>query len=190
VPRAYAVDIILPGLLGEFPKELPVGQVKFVYLDADRQITEWVPGVNLPIRPFPGVMNEPKMGDFSRTANDLAIYSSSSFERSAGRSLHRSGFPSPTATLLIKAACMASDKCGGSQVAQPPPHLRSGQPVAFKIAEVRHDVGVDAVPCIVARLSVHLQPSQVFLDALTEWLWKIQAGRSCCTFEALICAAG
>jgi acetamidase/formamidase len=52
VPRAYAVDIILPGLLGEFPKEFPVGQVKF----ADRQITEWVPGVNLPIRPFPGVI--------------------------------------------------------------------------------------------------------------------------------------
>jgi acetamidase/formamidase len=56
VPRAYAVDIILPGLLGEFPKEFPVGQVKFVYLDTDRQITEWVPGVNLPIKPFPGVI--------------------------------------------------------------------------------------------------------------------------------------
>jgi len=56
IPRAYAADIILPGLLGQFPKEFPVGQVKYVYLDTDRQIAEWVPGVNLPLRPFPGVI--------------------------------------------------------------------------------------------------------------------------------------
>jgi acetamidase/formamidase len=67
VPRAYAADIILPGLLGEFPKEFPIGQVKYVYLDTERQIAEWVPGVNLPLRPFPGVVavarKEP--GDYS-----------------------------------------------------------------------------------------------------------------------------
>jgi acetamidase/formamidase len=56
VPRAYAADIILPGLLGQFPKQFPVGQVKYVYLDSDRQIAEWVPGVNLPLKPFPGVV--------------------------------------------------------------------------------------------------------------------------------------
>jgi acetamidase/formamidase len=67
MPRAYAADIILPGLLGQFPKQFPVGQVKYVYLDTDRQIAEWVPGVNLPLRPFPGVIavarQEP--GDYS-----------------------------------------------------------------------------------------------------------------------------
>jgi acetamidase/formamidase len=56
VPRAYAADIILPGLLGQFPKQFPIGQVKYVYLDTDRQVAEWVPGVNLPLQPFPGVI--------------------------------------------------------------------------------------------------------------------------------------
>src|SRR5262249_40684954 len=67
VPRAYAADIILPGLLGQFPKQFPEGQVKYVYLDTDRQIAEWIPGVNLRLAPFPGVMavarKEP--GDYS-----------------------------------------------------------------------------------------------------------------------------
>ena len=67
VPRAYAADIILPGLLGQFPKQFPVGQVKYVYLDTDRQIAEWVPGVNLPLRPFPGVIAVARKqpGDYS-----------------------------------------------------------------------------------------------------------------------------
>jgi acetamidase/formamidase len=56
VPRAYAADIMLPGLLGQFPKQFPIGQVKYVYLDTDRQVAEWVPGVNLPLQPFPGVI--------------------------------------------------------------------------------------------------------------------------------------
>jgi len=54
VPRAYATNFNLPGLLGEFPKEFPDGQIRFFYLDLDHKTMEFAPGIEIPLRPFPG----------------------------------------------------------------------------------------------------------------------------------------
>src|ERR1700694_4243760 len=56
VPRAYATNFNVPGMFGQFPKEYQDGQVKYLYLDLDRKQVEFLPGVILPIRPFPGTL--------------------------------------------------------------------------------------------------------------------------------------
>ncbi len=56
VPRAYATNFNVPGMFGQFPKEFPDGQVKYLYLDWDKKVTEFLPGVEIPLRPFPGTI--------------------------------------------------------------------------------------------------------------------------------------
>src|SRR3954463_1712783 len=56
VPRAYATNFNVPGLFGQFPKEFPDGQVKYLYLDLDKMTTEFLPGVVIPLKPFPGTL--------------------------------------------------------------------------------------------------------------------------------------
>ncbi len=56
VPRAYATNFNVPGMFGEFPGKFPDGQVKYFYLDLDRKVTEFAPGIEIPLRPFPGTM--------------------------------------------------------------------------------------------------------------------------------------
>ena len=56
VPRAYATNFNVPGMFGQFPKEYQDGQVKYLYLDMDRMVTEFLPGVYVPVRPFPGTL--------------------------------------------------------------------------------------------------------------------------------------
>ena len=56
VPRAYATNFNVPGMFGEFPSKFPDGQVKYFYLDLDRKIAEFAPGIEIPLRPFPGVL--------------------------------------------------------------------------------------------------------------------------------------
>src|SRR5438046_8198908 len=56
VPRSYGVNMNYPGIAGQFPKEFPEGRVRFVYLDWDNQVAEFLPGVFVPLRPFPGVL--------------------------------------------------------------------------------------------------------------------------------------
>ena len=56
VPRAYATNFNVPGMFGQFPKEYQDGQVKYMYLDLDRKVTEFLPGVVIPLRPFPGTL--------------------------------------------------------------------------------------------------------------------------------------
>ncbi len=56
VPRAYATNFNVPGMFGQFPKEYQDGQVKYLYLDMDRMVTEFLPGVYLPLKPFPGTI--------------------------------------------------------------------------------------------------------------------------------------
>lgn len=56
VPRSYAVNFNVPGMFGQFPKEYPDGQAKYVYLDWDRKVSEFVPGVFIPLKPFPGIL--------------------------------------------------------------------------------------------------------------------------------------
>jgi acetamidase/formamidase len=56
VPRAYATNFNVPGMFGEFPNIYQDGQVKYLYLDLDTMTTEFLPGVVLPIRPFPGTL--------------------------------------------------------------------------------------------------------------------------------------
>src|SRR5207344_3006676 len=56
VPRAYATNFNVPGMFGQFPKEYQDGQVKYLYLDMDRMVTEFLPGVLIPLRPFPGTI--------------------------------------------------------------------------------------------------------------------------------------
>ncbi len=45
VPRAYATNFNVPGMFGEFPKDYPDGQVKYLYLDLDKMETEFLPGI-------------------------------------------------------------------------------------------------------------------------------------------------
>jgi acetamidase/formamidase len=56
VPRAYAANFNVPGMFGQFPKEYQDGQVKYMYIDWDKKITEFLPGVQIPLRPFPGTI--------------------------------------------------------------------------------------------------------------------------------------
>ena len=56
VPRAYGTNFNIPGMFGQFPKEFQDGQVKYLYLDMVRKVTEFIPGVEIPLNPFPGTM--------------------------------------------------------------------------------------------------------------------------------------
>jgi len=56
VPRPWGANFNIPGMFGEFPKDFPDGQVKYFYLDGDRKIAEFAPGIEIPLRPFPGTL--------------------------------------------------------------------------------------------------------------------------------------
>ena len=56
VPRAYATNFNVPGMFGQFPTVYSDGQVKYLYLDLDKMTTEFLPGVVLPLKPFPGTI--------------------------------------------------------------------------------------------------------------------------------------
>ncbi|MHB1206042.1 MAG: acetamidase/formamidase family protein [Rhodospirillaceae bacterium] len=56
VPRTYATNFNVPGMFGEFPKDFPEGQVHYVYLDVEKKTAEFIPGVTVPLRPFPGTI--------------------------------------------------------------------------------------------------------------------------------------
>jgi acetamidase/formamidase len=56
VPRAYATNFNVPGMFGEFPKEYTDGQVKYVYLDLEKKVAEFLPGIFIPLKPFPGTI--------------------------------------------------------------------------------------------------------------------------------------
>src|SRR5262249_8892761 len=53
VPRAYAANFNVPGMFGEFPNVYTDGQVKYMYLDLEKNVTEFLPGVYIPLKPFP-----------------------------------------------------------------------------------------------------------------------------------------
>jgi acetamidase/formamidase len=54
VPRSYATNFNVPGMFGQFPDKFPEGQVRYMYLDLDKMETEFLPGVFVPLKPFPG----------------------------------------------------------------------------------------------------------------------------------------
>ena len=56
VPRAYGTNFNVPGMFGEFPTKFPDGQVKYFYLDLDRKVAEFAPGIEIPLAPFPGTI--------------------------------------------------------------------------------------------------------------------------------------
>jgi acetamidase/formamidase len=56
VPRAYATNFNVPGLFGQFPTVFTDGQVKYLYLDLNKMQTEFLPGIVIPLRPFPGTL--------------------------------------------------------------------------------------------------------------------------------------
>ncbi len=56
VPRAYGTNFNIPGMFGQFPNEFQDGQVKYLYLDMERKVAEFVPGIEIPLRPFPGTV--------------------------------------------------------------------------------------------------------------------------------------
>src|SRR5437764_1943040 len=43
-------------MFGEFPNVYQDGQVKYLYLDWDKKVTEFLPGVLIPIKAFPGTL--------------------------------------------------------------------------------------------------------------------------------------
>src|SRR5437762_2145381 len=56
VPRAYATNFNVPGMFGQFPGKFPEGQVKYFYLDLERKVAEFAPGIEIPLAPFPGTL--------------------------------------------------------------------------------------------------------------------------------------
>jgi acetamidase/formamidase len=62
VPRSYGANWNLPGSLnlGQFPTAFPEPQVKHFFLDLKRGVTEFLPGIELPVRPFPGILGVAK----------------------------------------------------------------------------------------------------------------------------------
>lgn len=58
VPRSYGANWNLPGALklGEFPEVFAEPQVKWFYFDPVRHVTEFAPGIEIPVRPFPGIV--------------------------------------------------------------------------------------------------------------------------------------
>ena len=55
VPRACH-DFNVPGMFGQFPNVYTDGQVKYFYLDLEKMTTEFLPGIVIPLRPFPGTL--------------------------------------------------------------------------------------------------------------------------------------
>lgn len=56
VPRAYGYNITLPGIAGQFPQHFKEGRLRYVYIDTEKRIIEYLPGVYVPLRPFPGLI--------------------------------------------------------------------------------------------------------------------------------------
>jgi acetamidase/formamidase len=58
VPRPYGANWNLPGNLGlgMFPTVFTQAQVKHFFLDLNRRTTQFLPGIELPVRPFPGII--------------------------------------------------------------------------------------------------------------------------------------
>lgn len=56
VPRAYATNFNVPGMFGQFPTVFQDGQVKYLYLDLEKMQTEFLPGIVIPLKPFPGTL--------------------------------------------------------------------------------------------------------------------------------------
>ena len=56
VPRAYGTNFNVPGMFGQFPSKFPEGQVKYFYLDLERKVAEFAPGIEVPLAPFPGTL--------------------------------------------------------------------------------------------------------------------------------------
>jgi acetamidase/formamidase len=56
VARPWGANFNVPGMFGQFPGRFPDGQVKYLYLDWERKVTEFAPGVEVPLRPFPGTL--------------------------------------------------------------------------------------------------------------------------------------
>ena len=58
VPRSYGANWNLPGdlKLGQFPDAFPEPQVKYFYFDLARGVTEFLSGIEIPVRPFPGIL--------------------------------------------------------------------------------------------------------------------------------------
>jgi acetamidase/formamidase len=56
VPRAYGANFNLPGMLGQFPDQFADGKVRYFYLDWTRKVTEFAPGIEIPLAPFPGIL--------------------------------------------------------------------------------------------------------------------------------------
>jgi acetamidase/formamidase len=55
IPRPYASNDIVPGK-GLFPKEFPHSVVKYFYLDIKKMQMTFLPGITVPLSPFPGII--------------------------------------------------------------------------------------------------------------------------------------
>jgi hypothetical protein len=96
VPRAYATNFNVPGMFGQFPTVYADGQVKYLYLDLDTMTTEFLPGVVIPLKPFPGTLavarKEPDAIAACRPENSPATWISA-ISSLAPRFMCRSMFP-------------------------------------------------------------------------------------------------
>lgn len=56
VPSSYALNFSYPAFAGAFPKLFSQGQLKYFLLDNEKQRVEFAPGIEIPLRPFPGLI--------------------------------------------------------------------------------------------------------------------------------------
>jgi acetamidase/formamidase len=56
VPTSFALNFSYPGFAGAFPKQFAQGQVRYFLLDTNRRRVEFAPGIEIPLRPFPGIV--------------------------------------------------------------------------------------------------------------------------------------
>ena len=108
VPRAYATNFNVPGMFGQFPNVYQDGQVKYLYLDLEKKTTEFLPGVVIPLRPFPGTL-----GGRAQGAGPL-------HQRAAGRVRRQHGHPrlrGGHARSTFRCTCRA--RCCGPAIRMP-----------------------------------------------------------------------
>src|SRR6266436_9240243 len=60
VPKAFATNFHLPGAqfptVGQLAPEFPQGFLRYYYLDWDKKVTEFKPGISIDLQPFPGTI--------------------------------------------------------------------------------------------------------------------------------------
>ncbi len=108
VPRAYATNFNVPGMFGQFPTVYQDGQVKYLYLDLDKMQTEFLPGIVLPLKPFPGTLAR-------RAQGARPLFAACRRANSPATWISAISSPAPRSTCR----CMCRERCCGPATRMP-----------------------------------------------------------------------